>query len=265
MLAKWRERLRSWLLIRLRPGCSDEELLELIGRAEALQSDEHRTMVENIVSLHDMRIRELMVPRSEIEAVDSETPLAEIRRRMLEENISRLPVIDGDLDKVLGVVHGWDIFAAAARGEEPTLRELLRPVLKVSEWQQVLGVLSRMKGENAPLAIVLDEYGGTAGLVTLTDILSEIIGSMDEEEDEAREWQRLPDGALLVPGRMHIEELEELLELDLPSGEFDTVAGLVLTQLGRIPRQGEQFVVAGLTMQAIEAEPRRIVKLRIEG
>jgi len=183
---------------------------------------------------------------------------------MSESGVTRLPVIDGDLDRVLGVVHVWDLFSARVKDESPSLNELIRPCLKVSELQLVSGLLSEMRADSH-MAIVLDEYGGTAGLVTISDLLGEIIGSIDEhgEATEGIEFQRTENGALEVQARMHVEELAELLNRDLPEGDFDTVGGLIVTELGRIPIQGEEITIAGLDIQVQKADPRRVIQILI--
>lgn len=264
MFKHFQEWLRQKLLTRLRPGRNEDELLTLIGKAEAIQSDEQRHQMESMVEFHDMRVREVMIPRSEIKAVEVNMKLSEVEQVMTKSGVTRLPVIDGDLDQVLGVVHVWDLFSARVKDESPSLNKLIRPCLKVSELQRVSGLLSEMRADSH-MAIVLDEYGGTAGLVTISDLLGEIIGSIDEhgETTEGAEYQRTESGALEVQARMHVEELGELLNRDLPEGDFDTVGGLIVTELGRIPVQGEQISIVGLDIHVQEADPRRVIQILI--
>ncbi len=265
MPERWKEWLRRKLIERLRPGRNDKELLSLISRAEAIHSDEQRRYMERMVEFYDTRVREVMIPRSEIKSVEISMPLAEVEKVMSESGVTRLPVIDGELDRVLGVIHVWDLFSARVRGESPTLRELIRPCPNVSELERVSGLLSEMR-EGSHIAIVLDEFGGTAGLVTLSDLLEEIVGSIDEggDADEGADFQRTENGALEVQARMHVEELAELLELELPQGDFDTVGGLIVTELGRIPVRGEQINVAGLNIHVQDADPRRVIQILIK-
>ena len=261
----FQEWLRQKLLTRLRPGRNEDELISLIEKAEAIQSDEQRHQMESMVEFHDMRVREVMIPRSEIKSVEVNTPLSEVEQIMTESGVTRLPVIDGDLDRVLGVVHVWDLFTARVRNESPSLNELVRPCLKVSELQRVSGLLSEMRADSH-MAIVLDEYGGTAGLVTISDLLGEIIGSIDEhgEATEGAEYRRTENGALEVQARMHVEELGELLNRNLPEGDFDTVGGLIVTELGRIPVQGEQITILGLDIHIQKADPKRVIQIVIK-
>ncbi len=259
------ERFRQRMLVRLRPGRDEEELLALIGNAEAVQSDEHRRMLENLVMFRDVRVRELMVPRSEIFALDKAMKLDAAVQSITGTDFSKLPVYDGDLDHIIGMIHAWDVFAASIRGEKKMLTEFLSPCLNAPESELVLGLLSRMKRAGVHIAVVTDEYGGTGGLVTLSDLLTEIVGSMDEagESVPSEEYVRQPDGSLIVHGRMHVEDIEEQLHVQLPDGDYDTVGGLITSLCGRIPRRGERLELAGLCIDVLEAEPRRVLRLRI--
>ncbi len=266
MLDQLRRKTRQMLLNRLRPGKDKQELLRLIGRAEAVQSDELRTMLERLVDFSDLRAREVMVPRLDMQAMEISLTLDEAARRIVDSGHTRLPVYEGDLDHIRGIVYAWDVFSAQANHQTPSLHELLRPCPKVPETQLAFGLLSRMQKAGSHMAILLDEYGGTAGLVTLSDLLSEIVGSMDESVDagEEQECVRQDDGDLIVLARMHVEELEEALGRSLPRGDFDTVGGLISSEAGRIPVSGERLQIAGLTVHILDASPRRLHKVRIE-
>lgn len=266
MLDRWRRHWRRRLLRRLRPGREIKELLSIISRAEAVQSEEHRSMLERLVEFSDLRVRELMVPRTDIQAVELGSSLAKVVECLMTSGRSRLPVYAGDLDHIQGLVYAWEVFAAQIKGKSAPLSDFLRPCLTVPETQLVMGLLSRMRQSGCHVAIALDEYGGTAGLVTLTDLLREIVGPLVEEGDEGdgSECEPQPDGSFIVLARMHIEDLEDVLGRPLPSGEFDTVGGLITHELGRIPVRGEQLTVAGMDVRILAAEPRRVLKVRIE-
>ena len=259
------DRLRKRLIERLRPGRDEEELLEIIGNAEVVQSDEHRSMLQNLVWFRDVRVRELMVPRLEIFALEKSTSLDDAIEAITGKSYSKLPIYDGDLDHIMGMIHAWDVFAAKIKGEKKELQEFLSPCLSAPESELVLGLLSRMKREGVHIAVVTDEYGGTGGLVTLSDLLTEIVGSMDEAGEAANgeECARQQDGSLIVHGRAHVEDVEEALGCKLPEGDYDTVAGFVVSQCGRIPRRGERLELAGLSIDILEAEPRRVLRMRI--
>ncbi len=265
MLEQWRERLRRRLIERLRPGRDEEELLEVLGRAEAIRSEDHRSMLQNLVMFRDVRVRELMVPRSEIFALDVSMSLEEAARAFARHNFSRAPAHAGSLDDVRGVIHAWDVFSAVIEGRDAPLAGMVRPCLKAPESQLVLGLLLRMKEQGAHLAVVVDEYGGTGGLVTITDLLTEIVGSLNEVEEtsESGECAPAPDGGWVVAGRMHVEDFEEVLGRKLPEGDFDTVGGMVTSLCGRIPARGEVLEVAGLRVKVLAADPRRVTRLHI--
>lgn len=259
------ERLRNYWLKRLRPGCDEEELLALIGRAEAVQSDDHRRMLESLVMFRDVRVRELMIPRSDIFALEANMPLKQAAKKIAGRDYSKLPVYVDNLDHIEGVLHAWDVFSTEIQGEDKHLADLIKPCLKVPESQLVLGLLGRMKQKGMHLAIVMDEYGGTGGLVTLSDLLTEIVGCMDGvgETGELEECVKGEDGGYVVAGRMRVEDLDEILERTLPKGDYDTVGGMVTSLCGRIPAQGERIEVAGLNVRVLTAEPRRVLKLHI--
>ena len=257
-------RLRRFLIRQLRPGRDQAELLEIIRRAETLQSDDQRNMLEQLVDIHDMRVRELMIPRSEIHAVPAGATLADIEQLMIEKGVSRMPVLDGDIDHVLGIVHVRDLARARIRGEVPALTALLRPCLRVLELEQVSALLAEMREQACRIAIVLDEYGGTAGLITLPDLMREITGEIGEDgRAEEREIVDQGDGSYIVQARMHIEELAEALNITLPDGDYDTVGGWLTSHLGRIPHSGEMIELNSLQIKIMAADPRRIFKVRI--
>jgi len=261
----WQEWLRQKLIERLKPGRTEDELIDLVNSAEAIKSDEQRRHMEQMVEFYDTRVREVMIPRSDIISVEINMSLDAVEKVMSESGVTRLPVIDGELDRVLGIIHVWDLFSARVKGESTSLGELIRPCPNVSELERVGGLLTEMR-EGSHIAIVLDEFGGTAGLVTLSDLLEEIVGSIDEggDSEEDAEYHRTDNGALEVQARMHVEDLEELLEIELPEGDFDTVGGLIVTELGRIPVTGEQIEVAGLKVHVKEADPRRVIQILIK-
>ncbi|PIW44210.1 MAG: ion transporter [Zetaproteobacteria bacterium CG12_big_fil_rev_8_21_14_0_65_54_13] len=265
LMSRWTRRLRSLLIESMRPGRDEQELLAILGRAVAVQSEGQRNMLEAIVHFHDTRVREVMIPRSDIQSVPANAVLADVERIMIDLGISRMPVIDGDIDHVLGMVHVQDIMDARLRDKAPALTDLLRPCLKVLELEQVSGLLSEMREHACRIAIVLDEFGGTAGLVTLSDLVREIIGEIGEDgEDEEQECKVLADGSFQVLARMHIEELAEAVGAPLSEGDYDTVAGWLITKLGRIPQIGEVVKLDGFRIHILEADPRRVSKVRMQ-
>lgn len=264
MLKKIRQRLRQRALNTLRPGKNYDELLTIIGRAEAIHSDEQRHMLEGIIHFHDTRVREIMIPRSDIKAIDIAMPLSAAADIISESGVARLPVMDHDLDHILGIVHIWDLIDVQSHKKKTSLKNLMRPALTVSELEYIPGLLSEMRESKNHIAIVLDEFGGTAGLVTLSDLLEEIVGSMDEGSDIHHLEYKPVENGWEIQARMHVEELSELLNTTLPKGDFDTVGGLIITELGRIPVKGERILVAGLDIHIQEADPRRVIRVLIK-
>jgi len=262
-MSLWRIKLRKKALDWLRPGKSAEELMKIVQRAECIQSDEQRQMLVQAVEFHDTRVREIMTPRSDIHAIDIGISAQALEQEILKATSTRLPVTDGDLDHIVGVVHLWDLFSAKIRGEAIVLSEFIRPCPKISELQRVAGLMSEMR-EGSHIAIVQDEFGGTAGLVTLPDLLEEIVGSIDEgtNEEEAGITQT-KEGTYDVMARVHIEDFAEAIGIKVPEGDFDTVGGLITSELGRIPVTREHVKIAGLKMIISEADPRRIIRIRI--
>lgn len=264
-LQRWLHKMRESLIEHLRPGRDEDELLAVLGRAEAVQSDGQRSMLEQVVAFSDTRVREVMVPRSEIHAVAVSATLAEVEHALIEHGVSRLPVMDEDIDHVLGIVRAKDVLAARVRGETPLLKDILHPCLRVLELEQVSGLLEEMRDHACHIAMVLDEYGGTAGLVTLSDLLDEIVGEIGEGgESEEDEFEEQSDGSYLVMALMHIEDLGNELGVALPQGAYDTVGGWLTSRLGRIPKAGESIAVDGFQVHIIEADPRRVIKVRMQ-
>jgi len=263
-MSSFKVKLRKKILHWLRPGKTEKELLRIVQRAEFIQSDEQRRMLVQAVDFHDTRVREIMTPRSHVTCIDISISDKDLEQVTLNARVTRLPVIDGDLDHVVGVVHLWDLFAKRIKNEPIVLKDLVRPCEKISELQRVAGLLSEMR-EGSHIAIVQDEFGGTAGVVTLSDLLEEIVGSIAEENrDEVSEIHCNEDGKFEVVARAHIEDLAEALGKSLPDGGYDTVGGLIVHELGRIPLRGERLNIVGLDIVILEADPRRVIRVLIK-
>jgi len=262
-MSSWGEKLRKKIIVWLRPGKSEKELLSIVQRAEFIRSDEQRRMLVQAVEFHDTRVREIMTTRSHLHTIDLSISAADLEQEIMHATVTRLPVTDGDLDCIVGVVYLWDLFAERIKNKSIVLADFVRPCPKISELQRVTGLLSEMR-ESSHIAIVQDEFGGTAGLVTLSDLLEEIVGSIDEGiKEEEVGITRTADGDFEVWARVHIEELAEALQVEIAEGDFDTVAGLITSELGRIPLSNERLSVAGLDITILEAEPRRILRVKI--
>ena len=197
--------------------------------------------------------------------VRREANLAELRQLFMEEKYSRVPVFEENLDHIVGLVHAIDVVSYADRSAEGPIDSLIRPVKFVPETKKVSDLLREFQRSRSTIAMVVDEYGGTSGLLTVEDIIEEIVGEIHDEFDEevGEEFVREGEGVFLVSGRADVDLLKEKLGLDVNGKGFDTVSGLVLAALGRVPQSGEAIDYQGLTIEIVDAEGQRINKVRI--
>jgi putative hemolysin len=251
------------------PLAQDEELelLARMGEAEGRLEEGEREMIHSIFEFRETLVREIMVPRVDVVAIRHDARLPEIVDLVLEERHSRIPVYRETIDHIVGVVYVKDLFRYLRDGQtEVTAAEVMRPAYYVPETKKVDELFQEMRQKKVHLAIVVDEYGGTAGLVTIEDVLEEIVGEIRDEYDvEEREpLVMLDDHTALVDARMHLEEVNERLGLDLPVGEVDTLGGFVYSRMGHVPQQGEQITHDGVVIRVEELEGQRIARLRVE-
>jgi CBS domain containing-hemolysin-like protein len=249
------------------PYTSEEELLavaDLAVEEDVIEEDE-RALIESVIELGDTVVREVMVPRPDMVTVTSDFRIADAMEVVILNGYSRIPVCGAGIDDVVGVVHAKDLMRAERDGqEERTVGELARPSHHVPETKRVASLLREMQQERFHLAIVVDEYGGTAGLVTLEDIIEELLGEIVDEFDvEDPMIEPLPGGDVRVNARMPLDEVNELLHAHLPEGDWDTVGGLLLSELGHVPTNGEHVVVDGWELTAQRVQGRRIGRIRI--
>ena len=224
--------------------------------------EEEREMIEGIFDLTETSVREVMVPLVDVVAVPEDASVDEAVQTIRESGHSRVPVYRERIDNVVGVVAALDILARGASGE--TIRTLMRPAHYVPATKRVSDLLPEMQRRRIQLAIVVDEYGASQGIVTLGDAIEEIVGEIPDDREPPSQLVRLPDGSYLVNGRTWIEELNEGLEWELPKKkEYETVAGLILDALGRIPRPGEQVTVGAYELAVVDADERRIHKVKV--
>lgn len=267
------------LLRRLRAIAGREEegtrdaLEEIIEEAEAegdqTLSPEERELLRNVLAFGELRVDDIKIPRTDIDAIDIDSGLAEVVAVMRDSGHSRLIVYRGNLDEPVGLVHVKDLLRYWGDGERFRLADILRPVLVVPPSMRLVDLLIEMRERHQHMAVVVDEFGGTDGLVTLEDVIEEIVGELPEEGDEPEpELVQLADGAWEADGRLAVEELEEALGISLLDAEereeIDTVAGLIFHLLDRVPAKGE--VVdhpAGVRFVVVDADPRRIIRVRI--
>lgn len=236
-----------------------------VAAGEAEIEKEERELIHSIFEFGDTVVREVMRPRTDMIAVEADATVDEAIGIAISAGFSRLPAYDDTTDNIVGLVYLRDLAArgAAGAGSEP-VRHSLRRAVFVPESKRVADLLREMQTQKFHMAIVIDEYGGTAGIVTLEDLLEEIVGEITDEYDvEEPHVERLPDGTFRVPGRTPIDEVNEELGVALPDVEWDTVAGLVFNTLGHVPIEGETVRCAGLEFAAEHVEGHRIVSVLI--
>ena len=235
-----------------------------LAEEEGLVSESEEALLRGVADLDETIVREVMTPRVDVVAIDAKQSLAQLRRLIAEHRLSRIPVIADDLDHVVGLVNLKDLLGALQdQLDEEPVTSIVRPAFFVPESKHVSELLGEFQRRREQMAIVVDEYGGTAGLATLEDVLEEIVGEIqDEDEPEQRLVEIRADGAI-VAGKAEIEDVEEAIGRRIQEGEFHTIGGMVFTYLGRVPEPGERFDCADLHIEVLEADDRRIHRIRI--
>ena len=243
---------------------SEQEFRELVERASEsdMIEDSEAEMIQSVFDFGDTLVRAVMVPRTDIVSIESGSSLHQAMSLFLRSGYSRIPVIGEDTDHILGIIYLKDVAAAvhelAPDAEPPLVDSLAREVRYVPESKPVSDLLRELQKESTHVAIVIDEYGGTAGLVTLEDLIEEIVGEIvDEYDTESAEAVELGDGSYRVSARMSIDDLGELFDIELDDDEVDTVGGLLAKALGRVPIVGSHVEVHGVSLRADRLEGRR--------
>jgi CBS domain containing-hemolysin-like protein len=235
------------------------------GEPEPLQEGQARAMLRTLVDFRETMVREVMTPRPDIVAVPAEATVEELRTIFREQQYSRVPVYQDSLDNVLGFVFVKDLIQQpAASDPHAPITPLIRPAIFVPETKRVVELLRELQRNRLQVAVVVDEYGGTSGLVSLEDLIEEIVGEIRDEYDvEVEPVVDEGQGRFVFSGKAHVQELSDRLPVT-PGGEgFETVGGFLLSRLGRVPAAGEHFEVDGLAVEVLEAERRRITRVRI--
>lgn len=238
------------------------------AREEGEIEGEDMSMLLNVLDLSERTVSKIMIPRTDIVCAEVDTPLGELGELFVKSGHSRIPLYRDNRDSIVGVVHAKDILAPLLRGQgmDSRVDGLMRPPYFVSEYTPIRNVLSELKSKKTHLAIVLDEYGGTAGLVTLEDVLEEIVGDIRDEYDAETpdEITVQDDGTLKVAGRASLEDIAERTGLPLDSEQVETIGGYLAALAGRIPRQGEYFDIGGSRLTVLEANVRHVNWVLIE-
>jgi putative hemolysin len=242
---------------------TEEELRDLVAGNQALSADE-RHIVREVFDAGKRQLREVLVPRTEVEFIAASTPLDRAAKVAAAAPYSRFPVYQESYDDIIGFVHVRDLLNPDLAGRPVPVGEVCRPVKQLPTSKRVLSALSEMRRDRAHMAIVVDEYGGTAGIVTLEDLVEELIGEIQDEYDvEEPGPTQLRDGELEVDGLLNLDEFAEQTGVQLPEGPYETVAGYVLAELGELPGVGAEVELHGHKLTVTELDGRRIARLRV--
>ncbi|MFI6520014.1 hemolysin family protein [Spirillospora sp. NPDC050679] len=242
---------------------SAERVRALIAEHTQLTDDE-RALIGEVFAAGERPLREVLVPRTEVVFLDAELPLAGAARLAAASPHSRFPVFRDSHDEVIGFVHLRDLLVPEVADRSLPVGELVRPVKYLPASQRVLPVLSELRREGVHLAIVMDEYGGTAGIVTLEDLVEELIGDIRDEYDvQDAQARRLHDGVVEVDGLLNLDEFAAVTGLRLPAGPYETVAGHIMAVLGRVPAEGDRVEAAGHRLAVARMEGRRVARVRV--
>ena len=248
---------------------SRDEIQTFIESEVELDAEE-KSMLTGVLEVSETQVRDVMIPRSQMVVIDIEDDFEEMLATIVESGHSRFPVIGEDRDEVLGILLAKDLLRFFGSDDEVQIRKLLRPAAVIPESKRLNALLKEFRASHNHMAIVVDEYGGVAGLLTIEDVLEEIVGEIeDEHDDEEAEFIR-PDGdrngkpSFAVRALTRVEDFNEYFECELDDEEYDTIGGLVMHELGRLPRRGEKVHFGGFEFAVIKADKRRIDALQVQ-
>lgn len=249
----------------------EKEIQDLVdqGEAQGLISHREGEMIDAVLELGETLAGQIMVPRTEMATLPETASVDQIIETLVQTGHSRIPIYQEDLDHIVGVIHAKDLLSYWGKPFEGIrLREISRKPIFVPQSMPLVQLLAAFERRRSHLAVVVDEYGGTAGLVTMEDVLEEIVGDIEDEYDQEEEMvAEQPDGSLIVDGRLGVDELSERLGVELPEelpeGRFETVAGFITTSLGRVPHAQEEVVHGPVRLQVVGADERRVTQVHV--
>ena len=250
-----------------KPLISEEELQAFItiGEKEGVVEKEERKMLLNVFELANTWVKEIMVPRTEIICFEENTSFDQMIHSILLSGRSRFPIYRKSIDNIIGTVHSRDLLSLKDKPEHFCLSKILNPPFFIPETKKVLSLLADFKKRKTHIALVIDEYGGIEGLVTLEDVLEEIVGDIFDEYDLEEKWlEYLPDGKIMADGDVSIREINELLHINIPHDEFQTLSGLIMNQLGYIPTRGESISYEEYIFSVSSIQGQKIDKIEIK-
>lgn len=261
-------KLFGFSLDNLEEKMSKEEIRSMIevGEETGVINEIEKNMIDGIFEFDDTLAKEIMTPRTNVFALDINTPVEELIDQVLEEQYSRIPVYENDIDNIIGVLYMKDLFVHVRNNKSIDIRSMLRPAYFVPETKNIDALFKELQRTNNHMAILIDEYGGFSGITTIEDLIEEVMGNIFDEYDESDDdIKKLDSNTYLVDGLTSIDDINELLDLDLPSDDFDTIGGFVITLLGSIPKEDENTVVEyeNITFKIEKVDEKRIEKLKI--
>ena len=251
-----------------KPFISEDKIRRFlaVGVREGVIETDERQMINSIFEFDDITVKEIMVPRIDMVCVDINDSIDKLIDIVIRMGLSRIPVYNGRIDNIVGIVYAKDLLPLL-KEEKPkiTVQKIMRPAYYVPESKEIDNLFSELKKEKIHMAIVLDEYGGTAGLVTIEDLLEEIVGDIQDEYDEEETLIEQKDNKqIIVDGRVDIDEINEILDIALPEEDYETISGFVLSMLGYVPEEGEKIEFEDLEITVAKISQRRISKVEIE-
>lgn len=247
---------------------SEEEIRSMIevGEENGVINEIEKNMIDGIFEFDDTLAKEIMTPRTSVFALDITTPLEELIDQVLEEQYSRIPVYEDDIDNVIGVLYMKDLFVHIRNNDSIDIKSILRPAYFVPETKNIDALFKELQLTNNHMAILIDEYGGFSGIATIEDLIEEVMGNIFDEYDEEDDGiKKIDSNTYIVDGLTSIDDINELLDLELPSDDFDTIGGFVITLLGSIPKENENNVIEyeNITFKIEKLTEKRIEKLKI--
>jgi len=241
-----------------------QELLEE-GEEHGLITHQEGQMINSIFEFRDTLIHEIMTPRPEMVCADVLTEIQDVLKLIIKEGFTRIPVYSESPDNIIGILNAKDLLVCVDVPQNcPDIRELIKPPYLVPETMRIIDLLRAFQAKKNHMAIVTDEFGGIRGLITLEDVLEEIVGEIDDEYDkEEPQWRALPDGSLMIYAKEDIEEVESFFGVELPDGPYESVGGFIIHQLGHLPKAGEAVETDSLVFKVVSATKRHIKSVKI--
>jgi len=248
---------------------TEEEIRLMInvGEEKGIFQETETEMINSIFEFDDTVAKEVMTPRTDIIAVSSEASLEEILDVIVEENFSRIPVYEESIDNIIGILYVKDLFSMIKRKMEweVSLKSIIRSVYFVPEYKKIDELFKEMQKSKTHIAVVIDEYGGTAGLITIEDLLEEIVGNIfDEYDDVVLDYEKIDDNTYIISGMLDIDDVNDILDTNIPEEEFDTISGMLLSHSGKMPEVGDEVDMGNIYFRIEEVDDKRISKIRIE-